>query len=95
VQEINTDGDTTPVGIIARLEHVLDRMNAELDEQRRRVIDAQARLAGFGPRLGETFALQGELDAKLAQLADIEADLAKTDAMIDEKDLAPPTEIAA
>ena len=32
------------------------------------------------PRLGETFPLQGELDDKLAQLADIEADLASTEA---------------
>ena len=95
VQEISTDSDTTPVGIIARLEHVLDRMDAELEEQHRRVIDAQARLAGFEPRLGETFALQGDFDDKLAQLADIEADLAKTDAMIDEQDPVKPTEIAA
>ncbi len=31
------------------------------------------------PRLGETFPLQGELDDKLAQLAEIEADLAGTE----------------
>ena len=54
------------VGIIARLEHALDRMEAELEEQRRRVTDAKARLAGYEPRLGEAFPLQGELDAKLA-----------------------------
>ena len=65
-QSIDVDGETTPVGIIARLEHALDRMDAELEEQRRRAVDAKARLAGYEPRLGETFPLQGELDAKLA-----------------------------
>ena len=64
-QSIDIDGETTPVGIIARLEHALDRMDAELEEQRRRAIDAKARLAGYEPRLGETFPLQGELDDKL------------------------------
>ena len=78
-QSIDIDAETTAVGIIARLEHALDRMDAELEEQRRRVIDAKARLAGYEPRLGETFPLQGELDDKLAQLADIEADLASTE----------------
>ena len=52
-------------------------MEADLEEHRRRVIDAKARLAGYEPRLGETFPLQGELDDRLAQLAGIEADLAR------------------
>ena len=60
-KSIDIDAETTPVGIIARLEHALDRMDAELEEQRRRGIDAKARLAGYEPRLGETFPLQGEL----------------------------------
>jgi len=83
-QPINIDGETTPVGIIARLEHILDRMEAEMEEHRRRVIDAKARLAGYEPRLGETFPLQGELDGKLVQLAEIEADLASTESMVNE-----------
>ena len=78
-QSIDIDAETTPVGIIARLEHAIDRMDAELEEQRRRGIDAKARLAGYTPRLGETFPLQGELDDRLAQLAEIEADLASTE----------------
>ena len=84
-QSIDIDGETTPVGIIARLEHVLDRMDAEIEEQRRRVTDAKARLAGYEPRLGETFPLQGELDGKLAQLAEIEADLASTEGMVNDE----------
>ena len=77
-QPINIDGETTPVGLIARLEHALDRMEADLDEHHRRVVDAKARLAGYEPRLGDVFPLQGELDGKLLQIADIEADLAGT-----------------
>jgi N12 class adenine-specific DNA methylase/adenine-specific DNA methylase len=83
-QPIAIDGETTAVGIIARLEHALDRMETELGEQRRRVTDAKAQLAGYAPRLGETFPLQGELDAKLALLAEIEADLASTEGAVGE-----------
>jgi hypothetical protein len=78
-QPVDIDGATTPAGIIARLEHIIERMDAELEEQRRRASDAQTRLAGYTPRLGEAFPLQGELDARLADLAAIEADLARTD----------------
>jgi hypothetical protein len=60
-------------------------MEADLEEHRRRVTDAQVRLAGYAPRLGEGFPLQGELDAKLAQLADIEVDLATTEGVVSEK----------
>jgi N12 class adenine-specific DNA methylase/predicted RNA methylase len=88
-QPIGIDGETTPVGIIARLEHALDRMDTELEENRRRVIDAKARLAGYEPRLGETFPLQGELDGKLAQLAEIEADLAGTEGVIADRPAQP------
>jgi capsule polysaccharide export protein KpsE/RkpR len=57
-------------------------MEAEIEEQRRRVTDAKARLAGFEPRLGEVFPLQGELDVKLALLAEIEMDLASTEGIV-------------
>ncbi|MDR3488591.1 MAG: hypothetical protein P4M05_27265 [Bradyrhizobium sp.] len=33
----------------------LDRMDAEIEEQHRRVTDAKARLAGYEPRLGRRF----------------------------------------
>jgi N12 class adenine-specific DNA methylase/predicted RNA methylase len=83
-EAIDIDSETTPVGLVARLEHALDRFDDELEQQRRRGADAKARLAGYEPRLGETFPLQGELDAKLAQLAEIEADLASTEGMVDD-----------
>lgn len=88
-QSIDIAGETTAIGIIARLEHTLDRMEGELDEQRRRVADAKVRLAGFEPRLGETFHLQGELDGKLEQLAEIEADLAGAEDIVNGARLAP------
>jgi N12 class adenine-specific DNA methylase len=87
-QSIGIDGETTPVGLIARLEHALDRMENDLEEHRRRVTDAKARLAGYEPRLGEAFPLQGELDGKLCQIADIEADLASTEGLVLEIDRA-------
>jgi hypothetical protein len=59
-------------------------MEADLEEHRRRVTDAKARLAGYEPRLGEAFPLQGELDGKLFQLADIEADLAGTEGLVND-----------
>ena len=94
-QPIDIDGETTPVGIIARLEHALDRMDVEIEEHRRRVVDAKARLAGFEPRLGETFPLHGELNDKLAQLAEIEADLAGTESSVNANRPAQPRAIAA
>jgi N12 class adenine-specific DNA methylase/SAM-dependent methyltransferase len=83
---IDIDRETTPAGIIARLEHILDRMEAERDEQRRRARDAQARLAGYEPRLGEPFPLQSELDDRLARLVEIEADLARTERGTNDKE---------
>jgi hypothetical protein len=94
-QSIDIDAETTPFGIVARLEYAIDRMDAELEEQRRRVLDAKARLAGYQPRLGETFPLQGELDDRLAQLFDIEAELASTQGAAGDNHPTPPAAIAA
>jgi hypothetical protein len=88
-QSIGLDGEITAVGLIARLEHALDRMEADRDEHTRRAAGAKTRLAGYDPRLGEAFPLQGELDDKLAQLAAIEADLANTEGIPDEAEPAP------
>ena len=93
-QPIAIDGETTAAGLLARIEHALDRMETDLEEHRRRATDAQVRLAGYEPRLGEAFPLQGELDAKLAQLADIEVDLAATEGMGGEKRPAQPGKAA-
>ena len=77
-QEIRLEADLTQTGLIARLEHILDHFEADLREQERRAADAAERLAGYEQRLSQPFALQAELDAKLAQLEALEADLAQT-----------------
>jgi hypothetical protein len=91
-QPIDLDSETSSAGIIARLEHAIDRMDTDLEEQCRRAAAAQVRLAGYEPRLGEAFPLQGELDAKLTRLAEIEADLAGTEGAASP---APPTRARA
>ncbi len=77
VQVIDVRDDLTALGLIARLEYVLDRFGADIEEQTRRAVDPVQRLAGYEPRLGEVFPLQAELDEKLARMAELEADLAK------------------
>jgi N12 class adenine-specific DNA methylase len=77
-QIIDVQDDLTPLGLISRLEYILDRFEADIEEQTRRGADATQRLAGYEPRLGEVFPLQGELVEKLARMAELEADLAKT-----------------
>jgi N12 class adenine-specific DNA methylase len=75
-QEVTLDAGLTPLGVIARLEHQLDRLDAELLEQQRRREENERRLADYLPRQGQPFALQPELDHKLHTLAALEADLA-------------------
>ncbi len=75
-QEIRLEGDLTALGLIARLEYQLDRFEAELADYRRQVAEAEQRLPGYRRRVGEAFNLQEELDAKAAELAALEADLA-------------------
>ena len=75
-QEITVEPDLTPLGLISRLEHILERFEVDLHEQQRLASDATHRVADYEARLGEAFPLQAELDAKLAELTCIEADLA-------------------
>jgi len=75
-QEITVEPDLTALGLISRLEHVLERFELDLQEQQRRASDATRRLAGYEARLGEAFPLQAELDGKRAELTRIEAELA-------------------
>jgi len=75
-QEIPLERDLTPLGLISRLEHILERFEMDLQEHQRLVLDATRRLAGYEARLGEAFPLQAELDVKRAELTRIEADLA-------------------
>ena len=75
-QEIAVESDLTPLGLISRLEHILERFELDLQEQQRLSLDATRRLADYEARLGEAFPLQAELDAKRAELTRIEAELA-------------------
>lgn len=77
-QAVQTEADLTPAGLIARLEHLLDRMPQDLAEQERKAADAERRLAGYRDRLGQPFELQAELDARRAALEALDADLAQT-----------------
>jgi len=76
-QHVAVERDLTPLGLVARLEHILDHFETELDEHLRRAHGARRRLAGYEARLGAAFPLQAELDLKRAELARIEADLAE------------------
>jgi len=75
-QEITVEPDLTPLGLISRLEHVLERFELDLQDQQHLASDATRRLADYEVRLGEAFPLQAELDGKRAQLTRIEAELA-------------------
>ena len=77
-QDVEMEGDLTPLGLVARLEHLLGRFEGDLAEHGRRRDLAAASLAEYQPKLGEPFALQGELEEKLARMASLEADLAGT-----------------
>jgi hypothetical protein len=77
-QEIPIDDELTPLGLVARIEHILDRLGTDLQEQERRASEALNRRIGYQERGGQPFSLQAELDGKLAQLARLDADLAQT-----------------
>jgi N12 class adenine-specific DNA methylase len=68
----------TPLGIIARLEAYFGRFDAELEEAEMRVTEGTRRVADYEPRLGQPFDLQGELDAKMAELREVDIALAET-----------------
>jgi N12 class adenine-specific DNA methylase len=75
-QEVELTADLTPLGLVSRLEAMLERFEAERAGQRRRLIEAEQSLPGYRQRLGDVFAFQGELDAKEAELAALEVALA-------------------
>jgi N12 class adenine-specific DNA methylase/adenine-specific DNA methylase len=74
--EVDLSMTVTPLGAISRLEHALSNFENERQDYRRRLIEAEKRLGAYQPRLGETFAFEGELELKQAELADIETSLA-------------------
>ncbi|TIQ02578.1 MAG: hypothetical protein E5X61_35245, partial [Mesorhizobium sp.] len=68
---------TTPLGAIAKLEHVLSNLDEEQERTRHRLAEAERRLAAYRSREGGAFAFSDELAAKRRQLAEIETSLAQ------------------
>ena len=77
---VDTDIDlaltVTPLGAIARIEHVLAGFEDERAQHRFRLDDANRRLASYRSRTGGAFGFEKELADKRRQLGAIEADLA-------------------
>lgn len=76
--EIELAVTTTPIGAISRLEHALAGFEQEQEYHCSRLADAKRRLGSYTPRLGERFSFEDELELKLAELDEIEKDLAAT-----------------
>ncbi|RWM43666.1 N-6 DNA methylase [Mesorhizobium sp.] len=75
--EIELPVTTTPLGAIAKLEHVLSNLDEEQERTRHRLAEAERRLAAYRSREGGAFAFSDELAAKRRQLAEIETSLAQ------------------
>jgi N12 class adenine-specific DNA methylase/adenine-specific DNA methylase len=74
--EVELPVTTTPLGAVAKLEHVLANLDDEQERARHRLAEAERRLAAYRSRQGGTFAFSDELAAKREQLAQIEKSLA-------------------
>ncbi len=79
-EAVKCEDDLTPLGLISWLEHALTRFEANLGEMRGIIAQVETWLPSLQSRLGVPFALQNELDGKLAELAAINASLAATTA---------------
>jgi hypothetical protein len=75
--EIELPVTTTPLGAIAKLEHVLASLDEEQDRARHRLAEAERRLASYRSREGGAFAFSDELAAKRRHLSEIEESLAQ------------------
>ncbi|MGE3738193.1 MAG: helicase-related protein [Geminicoccaceae bacterium] len=75
-QDIELDEAITPLGLIARLEHALNGLEAELAQQHRRRSENEARLHDYEARLDRPFELTAELEHKRQALAELLAELA-------------------
>ncbi len=78
--------ETGPLGLIARIENALGGLERDQVEQQRILRDAEQSRPGYEQRLGGVFEFAGELEGKLAELAELEIALAATTASNDEED---------
>jgi N12 class adenine-specific DNA methylase/adenine-specific DNA methylase len=74
--EIELDMTVTPLGAIARLEHVPANFDHELREYQSMLEDADRRHITYSSRVGEAFAFEGELELKRTELGVIASSLA-------------------
>jgi N12 class adenine-specific DNA methylase/adenine-specific DNA methylase len=75
--EIDLAITVTPLGAISRLEHALDGFDDEQRQYRRRLEEAERRLASYRSRDGGVFAFANDLKEKRLKLRAIEARLAE------------------
>ncbi|TPJ37182.1 N-6 DNA methylase [Mesorhizobium sp. B2-8-3] len=75
--EVELPVTTTPLGAIAKLEHILGNLEAEQERARHRLAEAERRLASYRSREGSTFAFSDELADKRRQLSEIESSLSQ------------------
>ena len=78
-QPVEITEDLTPLGLISRLEYMLDRFEADLAEHRRRLAEAEQRLPAYSSRRGEVFAFEEELREKERELQTLEMALASNE----------------
>ena len=78
-QTVEIDDDLTPLGMISRLEWMLDRLEADLAEHRRRLAEAEQRLPAYRSRRGEVFSFEEDLREKEQELHALEIALASND----------------
>ncbi|MFT9149963.1 MAG: lactate dehydrogenase, partial [Acetobacter sp.] len=76
--DITVDQDTKPLGLVARIENLVLRLDGELADAQKTRDEAARRLPAYQARLGVPFRDQALLDEKRNALAELEADLAAT-----------------
>ena len=76
-EAVTVDAETSPLGLVARIEHRIAALDGLLVETRARRNEAERRLPAYEARLSETFAQAGELAERQAEMDALEADMAK------------------
>lgn len=82
-QSVELSDDLTPLGLISRLEYMLDRFEADVADYRRRQTDAEHRLPAYRGRRGQMFVFEEELETKQEELHALEVALASNERVSD------------
>ena len=94
-QTVEIDDELTPLGLISRLEWMLDRLKADLADYRRRLAEAEQRLPAYRQRRGEVFTFEDELREKEDELHALELALASNERAGDDDGSTPDQAAAA